>query len=325
MKAQRLTASGPAATSLAPGALSTAPAVSSPSPAATSLVPGALSTGKSRDMKREATRLIALDLDGTLLDSQKRISPRNRRALEAAAARGIHIVPTTGRFFDGMPECVRELPFVRYAVTVNGAAVFDRRENSTIVREELPVADCLAVLDILDRHDVIYNCYMDNWGWVSRNMVEGAERYMPDFYMKILADLITPVDDLRVFMAHRGSQAQKIICFSKDGPLLDGIRAEIARAVPGTALTFSCPQMLEVNAAGAHKGRALGLLSKHLGFGIGNVMAFGDGLNDLTMVRDAGLGVAMANAEPAVLAVAGMVTSSNDDDGVAAAIEKILL
>lgn len=268
--------------------------------------------------------LIALDLDGTLLDSQKRISPRNRAALEAAAARGIHIVPTTGRFFDGMPECVRVLPFVRYAVTVNGAAVFDRKEGTTIAREEISIDETMAVLDILDRHDVIYNCYMDNWGWVTHAMADAATCYMPDFYLKILAELITPVEDLRSFIKQKAMPVQKLIAFSKDAPLLAKINREIAASFSDLTLTFSCPQMLEVNAAGAHKGRALELLAHHLGFGLEEVAAFGDGLNDLTMVRDAGIGVAMANAEEEVRAVAKVVTLSNDDDGVAAVIEDML-
>lgn len=269
-------------------------------------------------------KLIALDLDGTLLDSRKRITPRTLAALESAAARGIHVVPTTGRFFDGMPACVRDLPFVRYAVTINGAAVFDRKTGETIASEEIPPDRSLAVLDILDRHDVIYNCYQDNWGWVSRWMVDVAAKYMPEFYMKILAELITPVEDLRGMITEKGGGVQKIICFSHDNGLLEAIRAELASDVEGTTLTFSCPQMLEVNAAGAHKGRALELLAAHLGFGIGNVMAFGDGLNDLTMVRDSGVGVAMANAEPEVIAAAKVVTASNDEDGVALALERAL-
>ena len=78
------------------------------------------------DGERRDIRIVALDLDGTLLDSEKRLSEVNRVALEAAARRGIAIVPTTGRFFGAMPEPVRNLPFVRYAITINGAQVYDR-------------------------------------------------------------------------------------------------------------------------------------------------------------------------------------------------------
>ena len=89
-------------------------------------------------------RLIALDLDGTLLDSAKNLSERNRNTLAAAAAKGVHVVPTTGRFFGMMPEAIRALPFVRYAITVNGAQVYDRETDSALARAEIPVAIAIA-------------------------------------------------------------------------------------------------------------------------------------------------------------------------------------
>jgi GMP synthase (glutamine-hydrolysing) len=87
-------------------------------------------------MKKDI-KIISLDLDGTLLDSQKRLSEENRAALEEAAAKGVHIVPTTGRFFGMMPQAIRDLPFVRYAITINGAQVYDRKTDAAIVREEI--------------------------------------------------------------------------------------------------------------------------------------------------------------------------------------------
>ena len=105
-------------------------------------------------------RIIALDLDGTLLDSQKRLSRGNVEALEYAAAKGVHIVPTTGRFFGMMPEAVRELPFVRYAITINGAQVYDRETDSAIVRDEIPLATALVVMEILYLKSVLGNEYL---------------------------------------------------------------------------------------------------------------------------------------------------------------------
>ena len=267
-------------------------------------------------------RLIALDLDGTLLDSEKRLSERNRAALAAAAARGVHIVPTTGRFFSAMPAVVRDLPFVRYAVTINGAAVFDRLENRTISADLIPLPTALAILDALDGFDCIYDCYMDDWGWNSESNVAKADEYAPDVhYAKMIRELRTHVPDLKEHLRATGHDVQKLLAFVKDPALYGSITAAVAAVAPGTVATASNSRMFEFNAAGAHKGAALAKLAAHLGFGIENCMAFGDGLNDLTMVRDAGLGVAMANAVPEVLAAAKHIAPSNDDDGVAAAIE----
>ena len=270
----------------------------------------------------ERIRLIALDLDGTLLDSSKRLSERNRAALASAAARGIEIVPTTGRFFGGMPQAVRDLPFVRYAVTINGAQVYDRVEDVAIARVEIPLETALGVMGILDGFDCIYDCYQDNWGWMTEAMRNRAAEYAADpHYVEMIRTLRRPVPELKAHLAAKGVDVQKIMLFARDRDIIPSIRGAISDRFPDLVLTRSTPDNLEINHARAHKGEALRLLAAHLGFGIGNVMSFGDGLNDLTMVRDAGIGVAMANAAPEVLAVAKRVTLSNDEDGVAAVIE----
>ena len=122
-------------------------------------------------------KIIALDLDGTLLDSQKRLSEGNRAALEEAAAKGVHIVPTTGRFFGMMPQAIRDLPFVRYAITINGAQVYDRETDTAIVREEIPLDMALDIIRLLDRYDVIYDCYRSNWGWMTGSLQAKAGSY----------------------------------------------------------------------------------------------------------------------------------------------------
>lgn len=270
----------------------------------------------------ERIRLIALDLDGTLLDSSKRLSERNRAALASAAARGIEIVPTTGRFFGGMPQAVRDLPFVRYAVTINGAQVYDRVKDVAIARVEIPLETALGVMGILDGFDCIYDCYQDNWGWMTEAMRNRAAEYAADpHYVEMIRTLRRPVPELKAHLAAKGTDVQKIMLFARDRDIIPSIRDAISDRFPDLVLTRSTPDNLEINHARAHKGEALRLLAAHLGFGIGDVMSFGDGLNDLTMVRDAGIGVAMANAAPEVLAVAKRVTLSNDEDGVAAVIE----
>ena len=95
-------------------------------------------------------KLIALDLDGTLLNSDKHLSAENADALQLAADSGAQIVPTTGRFFGGMPQVIRELPYLRYAITVNGAQVQDIRTGRSIYRAEIPLPRALAIMEYLD-------------------------------------------------------------------------------------------------------------------------------------------------------------------------------
>lgn len=282
-------------------------------------------------MKKDI-RIISLDLDGTLLDSQKRLSEENRAALEEAAAKGVHIVPTTGRFFGMMPQAVRDLPFVRYAITINGAQVFDRETGNAIVREEIPLDMALEILELLDGYDIIYDCYRSNWGWMTESLQNKAEEYATDaHYVKMVREFRNPVADLKQYLKSTAEEGdvQKIMLFARNTPGSDAVTKAIVDAVaesfPSIKATSSTWNNLELNIATAHKGNSLRRFAEHLGFTLDNCMALGDGTNDLTMIEAAGLGVAMSNAHPLVLAAADHVTVSNDENGVAKAIRDFVL
>ena len=275
-------------------------------------------------------RIIALDLDGTLLDSQKRLSERNRAALERVVKKGILVVPTTGRFFGMMPPTVRDLPFVRYAITINGAQVYDRETDTALVRDEIPLEMALGIMEVLDRHDVVYDCYRSNWGWMTAALQAKAADYATnEHYLKMVREFRKPVPELKSHLRETVAEGdvQKIMMFSRlddpDAKELKAIAREMTEKFPEIKVTASTWNNIELNIKTAHKGNALKRFAEHLGFTLDNCMAFGDGMNDLTMIEAAGTGVAMANAEPAVKAAAKIVTSSNDEDGVAAVLENL--
>ena len=280
-------------------------------------------------------RIIALDLDGTLLDSEKRLSEVNRAALARAAEKGVLIVPTTGRFFGMMPPAVRDLPFVRYAITINGAQVYDRETDTAIVRDEIPLDMALGVMEVLDRYDVIYDCYRQNWGWMTAALQEKAADYATnEHYLKMVREFRKPVPELKAHLKATANDGdvQKIMLFARNtqvsdlsSQVLDAIRLELAARFPEIKVTSSTWNNIELNIRTAHKGNALKRFAEHLGLALANCMAFGDGMNDFTMVEAAGRGVAMANAEPEVKRVAKWIAPSNDDDGVAAGLEEWVL
>ena len=282
-------------------------------------------------MKKDI-KIISLDLDGTLLDSQKRLSEANRAALEEAAAKGVHIVPTTGRFFGMMPQAVRDLPFVRYAITINGAQVYDRETDTAIVREEMPLDMALDIISLLDGYDVIYDCYRSNWGWMTESLQAKAEDYATDaHYLKMVREFRKPVPDLKEYLKSTAAEGdvQKVMLFARNTPGSESVTKAITEAVserfPSIKTTSSTWNNLELNIATAHKGNSLKRFAEHLGYTLDNCMALGDGTNDLSMIEAAGLGVAMSNAHPLVLAAANHVTASNDEDGVAKAIRDFVL
>ena len=270
-------------------------------------------------------KILALDLDGTLLDSEKRLSEVNRNALAAAAAKGVLVVPTTGRFFGMMPECVRDLPFVRYAITINGAQVLDIQNERSIYAAPVPLDRTIEVLTYLDTLPVMYSCYQDDWGFVTEDMRRRAEDYI-DYApsLDMLNRLHTGVPELKAFLTEKGRGPQKFQLFTRDRAFRDRLLRELPERYPDLQITNAMPNNIEFNAAGGNKGAALSALAEHLDLGRGSTMAFGDGLNDIAMLRAAGCGVAMENAWDAVKAAADRIAPSCDADGVAAVIEELL-
>ena len=267
-------------------------------------------------------RLIALDLDGTLLDSEKHLPPRNRAALEAAAAAGIEIVPATGRFYRGIPAEVRELPFLHYSLTINGAEVWDIRNDRSVYSSDIPLAQALEILEYLDTQPVIYDCYQDGWGWITEGMRDRMLDYI-DYApsLDMLRRLRSPVPELKAWLRERGKGVQKLQLFTLDAAFRDSLLRLLPARFPGLSCTSSLPNNLEINSAAANKGAALLALARYLGLERENLMAFGDGRNDSSMLQAAGLGVAMGNAHPEVKAIADRVTLDCDSAGVAAAME----
>ena len=266
-------------------------------------------------------RLITLDLDGTLLNSKKELSPENAAALQWAADQGIEIVPTTGRFYGGMPEVIRNLPYLHYAITINGAQVYDVLNDVGIAKAEIPVERAVELMAWLDQFPVIYDCFMDNWGWMTRSLQEKADEFAPnEHYAKMLKELRTPVDELKVFLTERGHDIQKSQFFAKDMDLRARLMEEIPQRFPGLIVSSAVVNNVEINDRNAHKGNAIRQLAQHLGLEMRQVLAFGDGSNDITMLQEAGIGVCMENGLDSVKAVADYITDSCDKDGVAKAI-----
>ena len=261
-------------------------------------------------------RLIALDLDGTLLNSAKQLSSGNLAALEQAAEAGIHIVPTTGRFYGGMPDFIRALPFVRYVITINGAQCADLHTGEVLYQAELPCQQAVDIMSFLDGYPVIYDCYQDNDAWMTASQKERIDGVVSDpHYRKML-------HELKETLKARQKGVQKIQFFTDKPEVRAFLMEELPRRFPDLCVSSSMPQNVEINQKNANKGQALLALAAHLGLTQFQTMAFGDGLNDLSMLEQAGVGVAMDNASQQVKCRSDYVTLSCDADGVAAGIRK---
>ena len=270
-------------------------------------------------------KLIAFDLDGTLLHDDKSLSRRTLRALEAAHGKGALLVPATGRVFAGLPEALRLMPFSRYHILINGALVYDAKADRVLRRAEMSNELTLRLMEHMAALDVLYDCYKDGRGYVSAGLYARASDYISD---KGILDLFyrtrTPVPDLTDFLRREGGSVQKAQMHFRDLKLRKKELELLPALFPETAVSTSIPTNIEINIAAANKGDALLVLASLLGVAPEETVAFGDGTNDLSLLRAAGLGVAMGNAEFVVKAAADAVCDDNEHDGVAKYLEELM-
>lgn len=144
-------------------------------------------------------------------------------------------------------------------------------------------------------------------------------------YVKMLHELRRPVPELKEFLLQRQQNVQKVQFFTRDLALRRELLSTLGTRFPGLSVSSSMPQNVEINQENANKGQAVLALAKHLGLSPENTMAFGDGLNDMTMIRAAGMGIAMKNGCDTLRRAADYITCENDLDGVAEAIERFCL
>lgn len=239
-------------------------------------------------------KLIALDMDGTLLNSEDKVSDYTKDVIEKALAKGVHVVLSTGRWLKSCYPYAEELNLSNYLVTCNGGQIWTF-EKELVEEHLLPQEQIEKMWHIAEKQDV--------YTWlVSTEQVYYNDRPQ-DFY---------------------GHDWLKFGCETKDEEKLEAIIKDLSY-LEGLELTNSLPTNIEVNPEGVNKASALEKVCENLGITMDNVLACGDSLNDIKMIQAAGVGVAVGNAQEAIKKAADFTAETNDEDGVAKAIEKFVL
>jgi Cof subfamily protein (haloacid dehalogenase superfamily) len=259
-----------------------------------------------------APRLVATDLDGTVVRSDGSISERTRHVLAAVEEAGAVLVLVTGRPPRWMPPIVDATGHRGVAICANGALVYDLH-TSTVVRHNLlstsALAEIVAALrrDVpgisfaVERHDTGFAhepSYRPRWDSSDAKAVRPIEELLADGAVKLLG-------------RHEGMDADELLA-----------AAHRSVGALGTLTHSSNDGLLEISAVGVSKASALAELAAEHDVEAAEVIAFGDMPNDIPMLTWAGLGVAVGNAHPEVLEIADEVTASNDDDGVAQVLSR---
>ena len=250
-------------------------------------------------------RLIATDLDGTLLGQGGQVTERTLSAIAAFARRGGVFVPVTGRAGCHVPEWIRASEDIRYYLHSNGARCVEVKTGREVFVSATPAALCRRAFEIVSPYPARWNVFCG--GEVH------SETHAPGEKSRLTALLDEPgirVEKLDVTPENKADRARAW---------------EELKQVEGLEVTSAYDTNIELNGPEGAKGSGVGKLADMLGIQKNEIMAFGDGLNDVSLLSAAGFPVAMENAMQGLKAVCRLVAPSNLEDGEAAVIEKMVL
>ena len=288
-------------------------------------------------------KLVAIDLDGTLLDSYGQISENNKNAINNAINKGTKVVIASGRGAMSVRNYANETGANEYAVCGNGAIVYDFKQENIIYDKFLSKKKVLQLIKICEENSIYYSIYTQN------SIITKSLNYNVLFYHQENAskpdgkktNICITEDVYQYVLNKKESDYTKITICDDNNIIFNGIIRKL-REVKGIDVLdvghmsrklmklgteiYSIEYFYtEITNENTNKWNALEFLIQKLGIEREEVIAIGDNVNDQTMLENAGLGVAMANSAPYVQKMADVVTESNNEDGVAKAIEKYIL
>ncbi len=266
-------------------------------------------------------RLIASDLDETLLDANSKISNRNKEAIQAVIKKGVKFIIATGRMFKTSINYLEDLGISCDCPIINnhGASINSSKSGDMLFHQPLNNIIARSVIEEVAPYGSHVSIYIKDKLFVRE------KNQFTDYYDSIADLQVDIVGDLNHFLLQNGQNPCKITVVDED-IRLDEIENMLNKYFDSElSIRQSSKNFLEITDKAATKGQALDWVAKKYGFKPSEILAIGDGPNDYDMISYAGMGVAVSNAHPSVLNVADYVTSSNVEDGVAEAIEKHIL
>ena len=272
-------------------------------------------------MEKQNIQLIAIDLDGTLIDQNKKIPDDNIAALREAAARGIYVVLCSGRGHGHIVQRSRQIGVNHPVISANGALIRMGWEGETLGESCLPRDMAYMTLEETVKADGGYMVFAYDSLWVNRihdgfDTLPQWQKALEEEHTRLYYDL-TPGE----IMDRLGDKAHKIVVFEPD-PRSTALRKRMETLLPQAEITTSLAGLFEVNAPGISKGFGIERLCRHLGISPENAMALGDHENDESMFHVVGCPVAMGNAQSALKEKAKYITLTNNEAGVGYAVRK---
>lgn len=268
-------------------------------------------------------KLIGVDLDGTVLDSNKQISRENIEVFSECKKRGIHIVPVTGRPYSGLFDEYKTAINCDYSIHTNGAVVIDVEKGERIISHSISQNKALELMKILSGFDCHYGIFHNNYGYLETSDYIGElKKYEGTSLHRYVLKTRRPIESQHSFIRTIDC-CDNIYVIAKNTSERERIRTAIDDV---RDIFYSCSEAVDVEIGGkCSKGSTLLELGQMLGIDRSEIMAIGDSGNDLPMLESAGVAVAMKNASKSIKDVADFVTKSCEENGVAHAIKTLIL
>ena len=278
-----------------------------------------------KELLKKTIRIVALDLDGTTFDSAGDISEENVRALEEAASEGVHIVVSTGRSYASLPDHIKKVRGIEYAITSNGAHVNIMETGEQIYSDYLDPRAVVEIAGLKTETKADIEVFINGRAYVDQSYYDDVKE---NGCVYRNADYVIwsrrPVPDVTALMLDHKDEIENVNFIYETIEMLEEARPKVS-AIGNATITSSFPNNLEVGGPDTSKKTALTWLLGELGISADELMCCGDAPNDMAMVEMAGIGVAVANAWGGLKDHADWITGSNDDNGIAMAIDKFVL
>lgn len=270
-------------------------------------------------------QVIALDLDGTVLNDEKKIDTKTREAIHKALAAGKEVVFCSGRSYDEMADILADYPDMNYLCGASGALVYDLKKRKPLAVVSVEEETIKKVSEIVGGKDIMMHIISEGRALVNRSQVSNMEHYHMGIYQEMFERVGTVVEDVFQTVEEEKCSVEKINLFCASEALreetLELLKARDIRLTMVCAETTS----LECSPLGVNKAVGLRKLCRELGITMEQVIMVGDANNDLAALEAAGLAVAMGNANEQVKAVSQVQVADNNHSGCAQAIERFLL
>lgn len=270
-------------------------------------------------------KLVAIDMDGTLLNSKHEISEYTRNVLKEVTEKGVKVVICTGRLFASARFYAKLLGLITPIIACNGAYICEYHRNNVLYENPIDSVDYKEVIKILEKNNMYYHFY-DNENFYTKELNYNSLKYYNWNKKQKTEDKINIeiIEDVVKMMEERNPKVYKVVVMDENKGKLSNIVKELKKN-SHLEIVSSMSQSFDIMNKGVSKGNALMRLSDFFSLESNEVIAIGDNYNDISMFEYAGVSVAMNNGEKEAKEKADVITDTNDNDGVAKVLKKLIL